>query len=499
MQPVIPFSEVSNIIPSVLSAGGSAVDLNAIMLTQSPYAPYGQVLEFASATDVGSYFGATSTEALMATIYFNGYSIGTKQPGLLMMAQYPEAAIAGFLRSSSLASMTLVQLQALSGTLSITVAGTVFTSTTITLSSAISFSNAATIIQAAFTSPTFTVTFDSVHSAFIVTTTTTGSTETITYATGTLSAELYLTQATGAVLSQGAPAAVPAAFMAGILTQTQNWATFMALWTQTLSEKEAFATWSNSVAPRYLYVAHDSDVNAKTANSSITFGNFLQVGMLVGTMPIYSNIGDFSLAAFACGIAASLDFTRLNGRSTLCFKAQSGLLPSITNATDYAAIKSNGYNCYGAFGSNNPANNSNWLTPGTVSGSWNWADTYLNQIWLNANMQLAAVKLLQAIGSIPYNAQGYGLAYAAWMDPIKAASNFGAIRKGVVLSNAQIAEIQYMLGFDASASITATGFYLQIVPAPASVRSARQSPPCILYYQDGESIQQLNLASIAIQ
>ena len=493
----IPFSEVVQVVPSVLSANGIAVDLNGLVLTQNALAPYGTVLQFASAADVQDYFGASSDEATVANVYFNGYSGGTQLPGDLLMTCYPETAIAGWLRSGSMAGVTLGQLQAFTGTLAITVAGVVKTSGTINLTGATSFSNAATIIQAAFTSPGFAVTYDSTQAAFIFTTTTTGATQTMSYAaTGTLATNLRLTAATSAVLSQGADAGVPAEFMAGILSQTQNWATFMTVWEATLSEKEAFAQWSNSAAPRWLYVCQDSDVNALVANNTANFGHYLQVNDLVGTLPIF---GDKTHAAFACGFAASLNFSRLNGRATLCFKSQSGLVASVSNATDYAAILSNGYNCYGAFGSNNPANNANWFTPGSVSGEWLWADTYLNQIWLNANLQLAMVNLLTEVGAIPYNTQGNGLIYSAALDPINAAVNFGAIRAGINVSASQAAQIQYALGFNAAPTIASQGFYLQISEATAQTRAARLSPPITLYYQDGEAVQQITMASIAIQ
>lgn len=493
----IPFSEVVQVVPSVLSANGIAVDLNGLMLTQNALAPNGSVLQFASATDVQDYFGASSDEATVANVYFNGYSNGTQLPGNLLMTRYPEVAVAGWLRSGSLASVTLGQLQAFTGTLAITVAGVVQTSGTINLSGATSFSNAATIIEAAFTTPGFTVAYNSTQAAFVFTTTTTGATQTISYAaTGTLATNLRLTAATSAVLSQGAAAAVPAEFMANILSQTQNWATFMTVWEASASEKEEFAQWSNSAAPRWLYVCQDSDANALVANNTTTFGNYLQVNDLVGTCPIF---GDKTHAAFVCGFAASLNFTRLNGRATLCFKSQSGLVASISNATDYAAVLSNGYNCYGAFGSNNPANNANWFTPGSVSGEWLWADTYLNQIWLNANLQLAMVNLLTEVGAIPYNSTGNGLIYSAALDPINAAVNFGAIRAGINVSASQAAQIQYALGFNAAPTIASQGFYLQISEATAQTRAARLSPPITLYYQDGEAVQQITMASIAIQ
>lgn len=493
----IPFSQVVQVVPSVLSANGVAVDLNGLMLTQNALAPTGSILQFNDAAAVQTYFGASSDEATAANIYFNGYTNGTQLPGALLMSRYPETATAGWLRSGSMAAVTLGQLQAFSGTLTISVAGVAKTSGAIDLTGATSFSNAATIIQGAFTSPGFTVAYNSTSSAFIFTTTTTGAAQTMTFATDNVLAQnLRLTAATNAILSQGSDVAVPAEFMADILTQNQNWATFMTIWESDLSEKEAFAQWSNSAAPRWLYVCQDSDVAALTPNNSATFGSYLQVNELIGTCPIY---GNFTHAAFVCGFAASLNFTRLNGRSTLDFKAQSGLVPSVTNSTEYAAVTSNGYNCYGAFGSNNPANNTNWFTPGSVSGNWLWADTYLNQIWLNANLQLAMVNLLTQVGAIPYNSTGNGLIYSAALDPINAAKNFGAIRAGINVSAAQAAEIQYALGFNAAPTIAAQGFYLQISEATAQTRAARLSPPITLYYQDGEAVQQITMASIAIQ
>ena len=136
---------------------------------------------------------------------------------------------------------------------------------------------------------------------------------------------------------------------------------------------------------------------------------------------------------------------------------------------------------------------------GAVSGQWTWFDTYLNQIWLNANLQLAMVTLLTSVGSVPYNQAGYGLIYAACQAPIQAAVNFGAIRTGVALSPAQIAQMQYALGKDVSSTITAQGWYLQITPATAATRIARASPSMTLFYADGQSVQSLTLASIEVQ
>ena len=65
--PTIPFSAIANIVPGVISAGGAAVDLSALALSESIYAPQNEVLGFPSYADVSAYFGSASPEALAAT------------------------------------------------------------------------------------------------------------------------------------------------------------------------------------------------------------------------------------------------------------------------------------------------------------------------------------------------------------------------------------------------------------------------------------------------
>ncbi|WP_160286393.1 DUF3383 domain-containing protein [Pseudomonas knackmussii] len=490
----IPISQIVQVNPGVLAAAGSAVDLNGLILSQNAFLPVGQAVPFATAQDVINYFGAGSVEAQMAGIYFKGFTNCTKRPGLLYFWAYPTAPVAGFMRGGSLASMTLTQLKALSGVLTVTIDGVAKTSSSINLSAATSFSNAATIIQAGFTSLGGTVTYDAQHAAFVFTSSTTGASSSVSFASGTLSASLKLTQATGAITSSGAGASTPATAMPGVVAATQNWGCFTTTWEPVLADKQAFSDWANAQNDRYAYVGWDSDVNAKTAGSTTTWGYYLLSNQVNDSIPVF---GDQTHAAFVLGYAASLDFDRLNGRATLAFRSQSGLAASASNASDAAALEANGYNFYGIYA--NATQNFNFMYPGCASGEWDWVDTFLNQIWLNANLQLAMITLLQNVGSIPYNNQGYALIDAACQDPIAAAVNFGAIRTGVALSDAQKAEIQFAVGKDVSAALQAKGYYLQIVPATAAIRAARTSPSMTLYYTDGGSVQRLTLASIEIQ
>lgn len=574
----IPASQIVSVIPSVISAGGSALDLNALMLTKNTRIPIGSVLSFPTQLAVASYFGSTSNEAVEAGVYFNGFDNSNVKPGALLMAQYPASAVSAYVRGGNISAMTLAQLQALSGTLSVTIDSVLKTSA-VNLSAATSFSNAAEIIAndlgiegvaagsvtgsiattvltitavisgtlaagdvlsgtgvtantyiiaqltstetdghlggkgtysvnvsqtvSSTTISAFTpaVQYDSVSGAFSILSGTTGASSTITFGSGAMATSLLLTQATGAVLSQGAIAAVPASFMDAAVAQTTDWASFMTAFDPDGGSgntvKLAFATWNNSKGNRYAYVCWDTDIlPTQSTNASTSLGQLLAAAQISGTILIYEAT-NLHLASFVCGMIASIDFTERNGRITMAFKSQSGLSASVNDATVGANLIANGYNFYGDYATAN--DQFVFYYPGSVSGLFKWADSYINQIWLNNQFQLALMVLLTQAKSIPYTAAGNALIRAACMDPINQGLNFGAFIPGTQLSSAQIAEVNNAAGLAIADTLTSQGWYLQILVAIAQVRAARGSPPMTFWYTDGGSVQKINLASVEVQ
>lgn len=491
----IPASQLVNVIPSVLEAGGNALSLNAVFLTQDESIPLGTVQPFTTLESVQDWFGPSSVEATLAAVYFAGFTDATLLPGTLYFAQYNVNAVNAYLRGGSLEGMTLSQLQALSGTLSLSIDGTPETTGNIDLSGATSFSNAAGLIQTALAAQAAgtTCVYDPLRFAFVIGSPTTGASSTLTFATGTLSAGAKFTSATGAVLSQGAIAATPAGILDDVTDVTQNWATFMTTWEPDTDDKLLFANWVNAQNQRYLYVVWDSDATALQPNASASIG--VLTADYNGVCPVWNTDG--TIAAFICGLTASLDFTRTNGRQTYAYKSGAGLVAEITSSDAAANLIANGYNFYGAYATANQQ--FTFLQPGQVSGAWDWLDTYINQIQLNAAIQLAILQMLTQVGFMPYNPRGYGLLRAAVQDPVNAGLNFGSIVAGVTLSNAQRAQINTAAGANIASTIEQQGSYLQILDASAEVRAARGSPPVTLWYTDGGSIQRVNMASIAVQ
>ena len=113
--PAIPASQLVDIIPSVLPAGGNALDLIGLILTTDTRTPIGLVYTWAAAQDVINFYGPTSQLAALATIYFNGPTNATAFPGALLVAQYPLAPVSAYVRGGSVADLTLAALQAQRG------------------------------------------------------------------------------------------------------------------------------------------------------------------------------------------------------------------------------------------------------------------------------------------------------------------------------------------------------------------------------------------------
>lgn len=338
-------------------------------------------------------------------------------------------------------------------------------------------------------------TYDAQRAAFVITSPTTGVLSTISFATGSLSAGLKLTQVLGAVLSQGAAAATPAGTMNRVTTQTQNWATFMTVFEPLLSVKLAFAAWVNTTSPpeRYAYVAWDSDLSPTTGPAPGSFGAL--TATYNGVIPVFDSLG--VIAAFICGTAASIDFTETNGRISFAYKGQAGLVPNVTDATIANNLIGNGYNFYGAYATANQQ--FQFLQPGQISGGWKWIDPYINQIYLNSQFQLAFMEYLAAAKSVPYNQIGENELRQVALDPINEGLNNGSIQPGVQLSSQQAVEVNTAAGVKISDTLSNIGWYLQILPAAPLTRAARGSPPMTFWYTDGGSIQKISLNSIDIE
>jgi hypothetical protein len=347
-----------------------------------------------------------------------------------------------------------------------------------------------------------TVTYDSQSGAFVVTGGTPGINGAISFGSNTAAAALKLDAADGAVISQGAAAVTsasggqtPSAFMNLVAADTQNWFSLTTVgFKPSIADMVAFASWVNSQDDQFAYVMWDNDVTVTAANPTNSAGYLITAANYSGTIPIYEP-SDLLHAAFLMGSIAAIDFTRTNGRRNFKFLSQSGLAPGVTSATIAAQLTANGYNYYGA--NANASNQWNFFAEGSVTGPFKWGDSYANQAWLNAEMQTALMTLLTSIGSVPFNNKGQALIEAALSDPINAGLNFGAITPNVPLSDLQAAEVNAACGgLQVAPVLGSRGWYIYAPIPGATVRAARGPWPVTLFYNDGGSVNSIDLASI---
>lgn len=489
----IPLSRDVQIIPGVIKATGSAVDLNGLILTDSPYLPVGAVQSFISDDNVGLFFGPASDEFSMAKIYFKGVKKGTKTPGMLHFARFNREYVAASLRSYPL-TLTVDQLKALNGTLIITINGSE-TIGTIDLSTVTSYAQAAEVIATAF-DDALSVSFDTNVKSFILTATGgTPATSTMSYASGTLADALYLSGGRGAFLSQGAAAANATDTFVSIRDQQENWAGFTTLFESTEAQHLDFSAWAHGTESRFFYVAWTTSDTALINGSTETIAYKIREAGYDNVVSVYCV--DNLKPASILGYAASLNFDRTNGRVPMKFRTLDDLTADVTNGASYDTLIANGYNFYGQYAAN--ANSFNYWVDGAITGDFKWLDAYCGQIWLNANEQAAVARLFMSNKTIPYARPGRALVEACLITYLEQFKLWGGISTGTDLDQSQIDQITDLVGADISPSLIAKGYYIYIGPFTSIMRANRTTPEVHIFYTDGGSIQKLKINSWEVE
>ena len=274
--------------------------------------------------------------------------------------------------------------------------------------------------------------------------------------------------------------------MNNLISVSTNWATFTHCFDPDngsgFVNKLAFAAWNNSQNNRFMYVPFDPDVTPLTENpDSACFSAAVAGASISGTSIQSEPLGDQNLCAFVCGAVASINFNQIGGRVSFAYKKQTGLAPGVT--TSAAAInlggnpqvtgdRGNGYNYYGAISTANQGFID--YQRGFVSGPFLWIDTYVNQIALNAQLQLDLMVLQEQSNSIPFNSAGDSSVEAALAATIQQFIAFGAIVAGVTLSASQIAQANAQAGgLNIGPTLQNQGWYLYLTTPSSTVRQGR--------------------------
>lgn len=489
----IPASRIVLINPSALGTGGNPLAMNTLLIVSGPERTIG-VQQFGSAAEVGAFYGLTSDEYKFATRYFLGYDGATTLPRALYTVQNPAAALPAILRGGSARSLTLAQLKAITGDLIVSVDGGSPITVPVDFSAVTSFSEAAALLT---DTDNFVGDYNEQLQCFEISTVSTGATHTISFGSGVVGLALKLNQSAGAQVEKGRNVVTVADLMTFALGKIRNFGVITHIVEQDRETKEAMAAWVTLQNSRFAYIAQDTDGTAIVANSDASFGAWLSEYEQNGTTPYY---GTIEQVGALCGGIAAINFKRQNGRRNIMFMKQSGLAAYVTDETVYTALISNGYTFYGAFATANDEFTFN--VNGQVSGQFKWLDNYINQIYMNAQFELAMMTMLTSYGFIPYNESGVAIHRASAADPINEMLNFGGIVPLIepsALSEQQKSIINTQAGFDIVPTLLTKGWAMVISIPDAQTRGNRGSFPFTFWYSDGGSVQSVTMASINVQ
>jgi hypothetical protein len=352
------------------------------------------------------------------------------------------------------------------------------------------------------------ISYDSTSGAFVITSGFSGAGATMAFATGSIAASLLLTAATGAVLSQGSAPATPAAFMNALIQVNNNWVGFTTTFDPDGGsgnvQKQAFSAWKNTQNNRFAYVCDDTDITpTASVPATSSLGYILSNNGDSGTSLNYEPSVQY-LSSFVLGTMASINFQQTGGRITFAFKAQAGFVAGVSDPTTAQNLGGNpqvpgsygnGYNFYGAYGTAGQDNI--WYQRGSVTGPFQWFDSYINQIWLLNQMQVALLTAFGNLLSLPFGPTGQGIIEQILSTPIAAGLSFGAYGPGS-LTSAQSAQINQKAGASIANTLAAQGWYLQFGNPSAIVQASRGPVQLTFFYLDRGSIQSINLNSVAV-
>ena len=477
-----------SITPRVISGGSADLETNGLIITSNTgISADTPAISFTTAKEVGAYFGYESTEYKVASQYFTGVNNQTKTIKTVWFGRDLTAVGSAWIKGGL--SPDLATLKAITdGAFNISLNGSDVAITGVDLSACTSLSDVATVIEGKFTNAT--VTYNSVQNKFVITSTVTGASSTIGYgsapASGTdLSAALGLTQALGAVLSQGNDALTVAENMEKITTVTRNFVGFTTMTAVAESVAVQYAAWAD-IDDDYVYFYHsnNSTLLSKSTNTSST----------PVTLQAYNTtaciFGDVYDAVFMLAIGASIKWDSANALKTWFAKSASGLNAKVLSDTEAEALESIRCNYIGQFATRNAE--FTLLNRGCLSGTqYGFIDVLYGAIWLRARLQRGLMDCFAGNNRIPYIDNGYGILATFITEAVDEALGNGVIDVGLRISDSERITIMNEINEDISVELLNNGYWFRISDPTANARADRQSPVMAMYYTYAGSVQQI--------
>ncbi|MCX5516233.1 hypothetical protein C3941_19785 [Kaistia algarum] len=307
-----------------------------------------RIRSYATIAGVAQDFSSTDPEYLAAVRFFSQ----SPQPDLLYIGKWAAAATHGTLKGGvlSAAEQVLANWTAITtGSLKITVNGTLKTLTGLDFSAQTNLNGVATVITTALSGAT--VVWNAVYGRFEVTSPTTGASSTLTYAiaagSGTdISAQLKLTTGLASAPVDGIAAETLVTALQALANVSGDWyAAIIAAALPSNSDVLAAADYIEASAKKRLLGITVQATTAIDGSSTTDIGYLLKVGAYKRSFVQYSTSDPYAVASFF-GRAATVDFEGSNTTLTMKFKTEPGIVAETITETQAAALKAKHINVF---------------------------------------------------------------------------------------------------------------------------------------------------------
>ena len=457
---------------NLAAAGASAQNTSQLLVlgTSTVIDTTERYRTYSSLGEVASDFGTSAEEYLAAVLWFEQQP----QPTSLLIGRWANTTAAAYLRGGSLSaaeqSMS-VWNPITTGAFDITVDGTLKHMVGMNFSAALNMNGVAAIIQAELTSLSIpaTITWNSNYGRFELTTTTTGTGATVTFAStpgsGTdISAMAGLTAATGAYLAQGQ--AAESALNCVILFDNnygQSWYAVVVL-DAVDNDHTVIAPYIEGSVNRHFYGVATQEAGVLNASDTTSIPYLLKQGAFKHTGTQWSSSNPYAVISMLARILTT-DYTANNSVITLMYKQEPGITAESLNTTQINALEAKNCNVFVSYN-----NNTAIIEPG-VAASGDFIDTVIGTDWLALSIQTDVYNFLYTSPTkIPQTDEGNHSIANVISSRLSQAKDNGLLAPGIWNSNG--------FGSLSTGDFMPTGYYVYAPPIASqneTDRSKRKS------------------------
>lgn len=396
-------------------------------------------------TAIANDFGESATEYLAADAYLSQ----SPQPSSIYIGRWASGATPGKLVGPTLsaAQQQLSNFTAVTtGAMDITVDGTQKTLTALNFASAQNLNAVAAVVQTALASSAAVV-WNSVYSRFEVTSTTTGTSSSVSFATPPgsgvdVSSLLGLQSAQGGRVVTGIAAESLVSAVETLANQSTDWYGLYVAAQHAVQSSDilAAAGFIEGAGPSRIYGVTTQDPTVLDPTQNTDIASQLMAAKYQRTFVQYSSFSPYA-AASIFGRAFTVDFTASNSTITLKFKQEPGITAETLTQTQASALEAKNCNVFVNYNNSTAILEQGVMANGYFFDEVHGLDWLQNQVQTNVYNVLytSATKIPQTDAGVTVLANAaeqaceQGVTNGLLAPGVWNASGFGAITQGQTL------------------------------------------------------------------